>query len=61
MHVSNWYLPALWFVGQPAGTLPGVERLAREVFQFWLDDAATAESIVRQADAVRQVVDGNFT
>jgi dTDP-4-amino-4,6-dideoxygalactose transaminase len=61
MHVSNWYLPASWFVGRSAGTLPGVERLSREVFQFWLDDTVTAESIVRQAAAVRQAVNGNIT
>lgn len=58
MHVSNWYLPAHWFVGQPAGTLPGVEQLAREVFQFWLDDATTTEAIVRDSAIVRQQMAG---
>jgi dTDP-4-amino-4,6-dideoxygalactose transaminase len=52
MHVSNWYLPAHWFVaGSPA--LPGVERLAREVFQFWLDDVTTPESIAMHGAMAR--------
>lgn len=56
MHVSNWYLPAHWFVGQPAGMLPGVEKLAREVFQFWLDEAASLEAIGRESARVRQQI-----
>ena len=56
IHVSNWYLPAHWFLGGQAGVLPGVELLAREVFQFWVDEEASCESIVRSADAVRSEV-----
>ena len=56
MHVSNWYLPAHWLVGHPAGTLPEVERLAREVFQFWLDETMTPEAIAIQAQIVRQAM-----
>lgn len=55
MHVSTWYLPVHWFMGLPPGTLPGVEQLAREVFQFWLDNSATHESIERDAALVRRV------
>jgi hypothetical protein len=54
IHVSTWYLPAHWFVGQGVGTLPGVERLSREVFQFWLDGAATQESIAAAARVIRR-------
>ena len=56
LHVSNWYLPAHWFLGQPAGALPGVERLAREVFQFWLDESAAPDAIVRESGIVRRVM-----
>jgi hypothetical protein len=56
MHVSNWYLPAHWFAGTGGAGLPGVERLSREVFQFWLDQATTHESIVQQAEAVRHAM-----
>jgi DegT/DnrJ/EryC1/StrS aminotransferase family len=56
MHVSNWYLPAHWFLGQPAGTLPGVETLAREVFQFWLDEDTTPEMIEHWSAIVRRVL-----
>ncbi len=45
VHVSNWYLPGHWFLGQSAGALPGVETLAREVYQFWLDEDTTPEAI----------------
>jgi len=54
IHVSTWYLPANWFVGQTVGTLPGVERLSREVFQFWLDGDATQESIAVGAQVIRR-------
>jgi hypothetical protein len=54
MHVSNWYLPAHWFFKDLAGTLPGVETLAREVFQFWLDDVVTLDDIERQGALVRR-------
>jgi dTDP-4-amino-4,6-dideoxygalactose transaminase len=56
IHVSNWYLPAHWFLGQPAGSLPGVERLAREVFQFWLDENATHEAIAHESAFVRRLM-----
>ena len=56
MHVSNWYLPAHWFLGQGAGSLPGVERLSREVFQFWLDGETSSDSIVGNIALVRREV-----
>jgi hypothetical protein len=56
MHVSNWYLPAHWFLGHPAGSLVGVERLAREVFQFWLDENATFDAIAHESAFVRRLM-----
>jgi hypothetical protein len=56
MHVSNWYLPAHWFLGHPARTLPGVETLAREVFQFWLDEDTTPEVIEQCSAIIRRVL-----
>jgi hypothetical protein len=56
MHVSNWYLPAHWFVGHSVGALPGVETLAREVFQFWVDDTMSTASIVAQAGEVTRAL-----
>jgi hypothetical protein len=49
MHVSNWYLPGHWLVGHRPGTLPGVECLAREVFQLWVDESVSKDSIARDA------------
>jgi hypothetical protein len=54
IHVSNWYLPAHWFVGMREGSLPGVETLASEVFQFWLDEDETLEAIAQHCVIVRQ-------
>jgi hypothetical protein len=54
IHVSTWYLPANWFMGEGIGALPGVEALSREVFQFWLDEATTRESIVENARQIRR-------
>jgi hypothetical protein len=54
LHVSNWYLPVNWFVGQDIGILPGVEKLSREVFQFWLDAHVTHESIAGSAQTIHR-------
>ena len=56
MEVSNWYLPAHWFLGHPSGTLPAVERLSREVFQFWVDESVTLASIPGHAKAIAQIL-----
>jgi hypothetical protein len=56
IHVSNWYLPANWFVGQQAGILPGVEKLAQEVFQFWVDESVSTEAIKKDAAVVRHEI-----
>ncbi|MBF0282574.1 MAG: DegT/DnrJ/EryC1/StrS family aminotransferase [Zetaproteobacteria bacterium] len=56
LHVSHWYLPAHWLLGDSAGSLPGVERLAQEVFQFWLDDA-TALSVI---DCAKPILEKTF-
>jgi hypothetical protein len=56
IHVSNWYLPANWFVGQRVCTLPGVEMLAQEVLQFWVDESASSDSIMRDAAVVRREI-----
>ena len=37
LDVSNWYLPAHWMLGAEVNSLPGVEQLSREIFQFWVD------------------------
>lgn len=56
MHVSNWYIPAYWFLGRRTQALPGSETLAREVFQFWLDEATTASIIERNCAQIRRVI-----
>lgn len=52
VHVSNWYLPGQWLLG--AGRLPGVEQLAAEVFQFWLDDDTPPDTVRQQARLVQK-------
>jgi hypothetical protein len=56
MHVSNWYVPAHWFLRGRTRDLPGVETLAREVFQFWLDEATTPAIIERDCAEVTRVM-----
>ena len=46
LDVSNWYFPAHWLMSEPSEKLPGVDQLAKEVFQFWLDDTINTESIL---------------
>jgi hypothetical protein len=59
IHVSHWYLPTHWMLGAPAGSLPGVEQLAREVFQFWVDDATSLDTVRRQAAIVAEIMQGS--
>lgn len=56
LHVSHWYLPAHWFLGGGAGSLPGAEQLAREAFQFWLDEATNLETIAKAGTILQQVM-----
>lgn len=55
LDVSHWYLPAHWMCGYEPGTLPGVERLAREVFQFWVDEHTSLENIEHGAEAASAI------
>lgn len=55
LNVSHWYLPAHWMCDHVPQTLPGTERLAREVFQFWVDDHTSLETIERGAAAVAAI------
>ncbi|MCK9389363.1 MAG: DegT/DnrJ/EryC1/StrS family aminotransferase [Sulfuritalea sp.] len=55
LNVSHWYLPAHWMCGYEPQALPGTERLAREVFQFWVDDYTSLETIKRGAAAVSNI------
>lgn len=56
LNVSHWYLPVHWMCGYGSYTLPGTERLAREVFQFWVDDHTSLETIERGAAEVSEIV-----
>jgi dTDP-4-amino-4,6-dideoxygalactose transaminase len=55
LNVSHWYLPAHWMCGYEPQTLPGTERLAREVFQFWVDGHTSLETIEHGAAAVSAI------
>lgn len=61
IHVSHWYLPAHWMCGAPAGSLPGVEQLAREVFQFWVDDATSLDTVRRHSAIAAEIVKENWS
>jgi hypothetical protein len=52
LNVSHWYLPAHWMCGYKSRTLPGTERLSREVFQFWVDQDTSLETIENGATVV---------
>jgi hypothetical protein len=55
LNVSHWYLPAHWMCGYEPHTLPGTELLAREVFQFWVDEHTSLETIECGAAAVSAI------
>lgn len=53
LNVSHWYLPANWFLQKTASdSMPGAETLAREVFQFWIDEETTVADIKEGAQVV---------
>ncbi len=56
INVSHWYLPAHWMCGYGPWTLPGTERFAQEVFQFWVDDQTSSDDIVHGANSVSRVL-----
>jgi len=56
LNVSHWYLPAHWMCGYGPRTLPGTERFAQEVFQFWVDEQTSLESIIHGAATVTEIV-----
>ena len=45
LDVSHWYLPGSWFLSNSMGQFPGAEQLAREVFQFWVDEYISISKI----------------
>lgn len=55
--VSHWYLPGHWMCGIPAGSLPGVEQLSGEIFQFWVDGATSFETVKEHASIVAEIVE----
>ena len=52
--VSNWYVPANWFVSRVCAAAVHAERFAAEVFQFWIDDRTSLDSIRNAAAIVRK-------
>lgn len=57
LDVSHWYLPANWLLEDSSlVTLRGVEQLAREVFQFWVDEFTSNEDILKGAEIVCKVI-----
>lgn len=55
LNVSHWYFPAHWMCGYEHQALLGTERLAQEVFQFWVDDHTSLETIQHGAAAINAI------
>ena len=55
LNVSHWYLPGHWMCGHEPRTLPGTECLSREVFQFWVDNHTSLETIERGSATVSEI------
>lgn len=56
LHVSHWYLPGHWLMDAPSGSLPGAETLAREAFQFWLDESTSIETIQHSGPILQEIL-----
>ena len=60
LNVSHWYLPGHWLCEGPTNNLPGVEQLAQEVFQFWIDDETSLKEIEVSAKLVKEITSSKF-
>lgn len=58
LQVSHWYLPGHWWFGEPHRTLPGSEQLARESFQFWVDERTSKDVIIRAGAILQNSIQG---
>jgi hypothetical protein len=57
LHVSHWYLPGHWWLGDSVSCLPGVEQLASQAFQFWLDERTDQKTIRDTARIIKTVLE----
>lgn len=57
LHLSHWYLPGHWWLGDSVRALPGAQQLASEAFQFWLDEHTSRETIMNGAQIVKMVLE----
>ncbi|WP_090130110.1 DegT/DnrJ/EryC1/StrS family aminotransferase [Limnohabitans sp. Rim11] len=55
VNVSHWYLPGHWYCESKHPSMPAAERLAQEVFQFWIDDNTSFEDIEFGAKVVKAI------
>ncbi len=58
--VSNWYLPAHWYLSQDH-SLAGAESFSREVFQFWVDPGMNRSKIEKASKGIRLVLEHSAT
>lgn len=57
INVSHWYTPVSWLMEDRCSELPGAEQLAREVFQFWIDERTTITSIKEARSTVMHALE----
>jgi dTDP-4-amino-4,6-dideoxygalactose transaminase len=60
LNVSHWYLPGHWLCEGQTSSLPGAEKLAQEVFQFWIDDETSLKDIELSVKVVNEITSHNF-
>jgi dTDP-4-amino-4,6-dideoxygalactose transaminase len=53
--VSHWYIPGHWYFPNNNQILPGSVTLAKESFQFWLDDSVNTEMITRSGAILQDI------
>lgn len=58
--ISNWYIPSHWLMDVAVvsvGKLESTERLAKEIFQLWVDDGTGPDKVTRAASVLSSKLD----
>ncbi len=56
--VSNWYVPIHWIYDSLIPyKMNGVDKLSKEIFQFWVDEDITKVQIVSYSKKINKIID----
>ena len=58
INVSNWYIPIHWmYKSKEKFNLKGIDKISREIFQFWVDEETSREKIISHSKIINKIVE----